>query len=391
MNQSTLEITHPKPTSTLTIKVISKIEEIDPEAWDSLFPGALENYNFYKTLDESRFDQFSFYYLLVYANETVVGAAPCFLMDYALETTVQGPLKVIFTALKKVFPNFASLRVLVCGLPMEQGRMGFGNWDSSEVFRSILDGMEQLAKDKRISILGFKDFGERFCPLLDKLQNHGFYKFQSLPTTQMGTCFENFDQYFKTLSRVSRDGLKRKFKKVDGIVPLDMEVTDELTQDILDEVYALYRQTESQGAYQFETAPKEFFRLISKNMPNIAKYFLWRIRGKLVAFALCLVSKELFVDFYLGFDYSVAYQYHLYFVRFRDLMKWCIENKIEKYEMGNTNYEPKRRFGFDFIPLYAYAKHRNKYVNPFFKLLCKALKPENFDPIFREMKYQGSK
>ncbi len=391
MSQSTLEITPPKSTGALVVKRFRKIEEINPETWNQLFPDTLENYYFYKTLDESHFDQFSFYYFLVYANETVVGAAPCFIMNYALETTVQGPLKVIFSALKKIIPNFLSFRVLVCGLPMEQGRIGFGNWDSSEVFRAILNGMEQLAKEKQISILGFKDFQKHFCVWLDELEHQGFYKFQSLPTTQMEIRFEGFEQYFKTLSRVSRDGLKRKFKKVDGIVSIDMEVTNELTEEVLGEVYALYRQTESQGDYQFETAPKDFFRVISKNLPDVSKYFLWRIQGKLVAFALGLVSKELFVDFYLGFDYSVAYQYHLYFVRFRDLIKWCIEHKIENYEMGNTNYEPKRRFGFDFIPLFAYAKHRNKYVNPFFQLLCKALKPENFDLVFREMKRQRSK
>lgn len=54
--------------------------------------------------------------------------------------------------------------------------------------------------------------------------------------------------------------------------------------------------------------------------------------------------------------------------------------------MGSTGYEPKRRLGFDFIPLYIYAKHRNKLINPILKFFSHILKPENFDPVFKELK-----
>jgi len=144
-------------------------------------------------------------------------------------------------------------------------------------------------------------------------------------------------------------------------------------------------QTEARGDMQFEILPKRFFDAISDNMPAEAKYFLWRVNGKLVAFALCLISGGHFVDYYLGFDYSVAHEYHLYFIRFRDLMNWCIQNGMKTYEMGPTGYEPKRRLGFGFVPLYAYAKHRKKWIRPFFNLLCCVMKPENYDPIFKQM------
>jgi hypothetical protein len=99
-----------------------------------------------------------------------------------------------------------------------------------------------------------------------------------------------------------------------------------------------------------------------------------------------MVSGDFFSDYYLGFDYSVAYKYHLYFVRFRDLMNWCIENNMRKYNFGITNYEAKRRFGFNFVPLYLYVKHRNSLLNPLFRILCHFLKPENFDPVLKKAK-----
>jgi predicted N-acyltransferase len=103
-------------------------------------------------------------------------------------------------------------------------------------------------------------------------------------------------------------------------------------------------------------------------------------------FLLGLVSKDIFIDYYVGLDYSITHEYHLYFVKFRETLNWCIKNKIKQYEMGITGYEPKRRLGFDFVPLYIYAKLRNRALRPIFNLICQFLKFENFDPALKEGK-----
>ena len=76
-----------------TIKIVRKIEEISPQDWAKVFPPALENYYFFKTLDESTFPQFSFFYILVYDNDVPVGAASCFIMDFPLDIAVDGIFK----------------------------------------------------------------------------------------------------------------------------------------------------------------------------------------------------------------------------------------------------------------------------------------------------------
>jgi predicted N-acyltransferase len=154
---------------------------------------------------------------------------------------------------------------------------------------------------------------------------------------------------------------------------------------VLAEVHRLYLQTYKKQDIGLEKVPMVFFKNISRNMPKETKYFLWRIEAKLVAFAFCLISGDYFIDYYLGFDYSVAYQYRLYFVRFRDLIQWCLAHGIKTYEMGQTGYEAKRRLGFNFIRLYFYMKHRNPLLNPFFNLVSYFMKPENFDPVFKKI------
>ncbi|MCK9604549.1 MAG: GNAT family N-acetyltransferase, partial [Candidatus Omnitrophica bacterium] len=190
--------------------------------------------------------------------------------------------------------------------------------------------------------------------------------------------------YLKTLNQSSRDNLKRNLKKADK-VKIELTVKNALEEEELSQAYGLYLETYNKQEMGFEKLPIDFFRNVARNMPEEARFFLWRMEGKPVAFAFCLVSGDYFIDYYLGFDYSVAYRYFLYFVRFRGLLEWCIEHGIKRYEMGATTYEPKRRLDFNFIRLYFYVKLRNKLFNKFSSLIIHFMKPENFDPIFEHL------
>jgi len=365
--------------SGLKIKIVRKIEEIPAEDWDKVFPNVLESYDLFKTLDESDFGQFTFYYIMVYDRKMPVGATACFLTDYSLDTSIKGPLKRITSSIKRRMPNIFSIKALVCGSPVGQGRIGIAG-HADGVINAILRCMEHIARKNRAAIVAFKDFDKTYTKILDPLQKDGFSRFDSLPVAELNVRFKDFEEYLKTLSSATRYDLRRKFKKADDHVPVDLEITERLEDGVLQDVYGLYLDIVAKHDMGFELIPVDFFKNISKNMPDNTKFFLWRIDGKPVAFLFCLVSKDLLIDFYVGFDYSVAYRYHLYFIKFRDVLNWCIKHGITKYEMGTTGYEPKRRLNFDFEPLYIYAKLRNRMLRPIFNLICQFLKFENFDP-----------
>lgn len=371
--------------SGLKTKVVKKIAEISFDDWNKVFPNVLEGYHFLKTLDESNLDQFSLYYITVYERKKLVGATVCFLVNYPLDTSINGPLRRITNRIKKIAPNIFSLKTLVCGMPIGQGRIGItGHTDA--VMKAILRRMEQVAKKNKAAIIAFKDFDRTYTGMLDPLQKNGFSKFDSLPTTELNVWFKDFEEYLKTLSAANRYDLRRKFKKVDNHVAIDLEIVADLKDNDLGDVYKLYLDIVQKHDMGFELLPIQFFKNLSKNMPKETKYFLWKIDNKLVMFLLSLSTDDFFIDYYVGLDYSVAHKYHLYFIKFRDTLNWCIKHKIKRYEMGTTGYEPKRRLGFDFIPLYLYVKLRNRMLRPVFNLICQFLKFENFDPDLREAK-----
>ena len=368
----------------LKTKVAKNIAEIPADDWNKVFPDVLESYDFFRTLDESGMGQFSFYYIMAYNRKVPVGATACFLLNYSLDTSINGPLRRATNSIKKIMPNIFSIKALACGMPIGEGRIGISG-QREIVLKAILRRMEQIARKNKAPIIAFKDFDPTYTDLLDPLQKIGFSKFDSLPTTKLNVWFKDFEEYLNTLSSANRYDLRRKFRKVDGHVKIDLEIVDALEDGALQDIYRLYLNMVEKHDMGFELMPVEFFKNISRNMPKHTKFFLWKIEGKLTAFLLCLISKDVLIDYYVGLDYSVAHEYHLYFIKFRDTLNWCIKHNIKKYEMGITGYEPKRRLGFDFVPLYLYVKLRNRMLRPIFSFICQFLKFENFDPSLKEV------
>lgn len=373
----------------LEIKIVNKIEKLPRQDWDKVFPKAAESYNFFRAIDISSFsDQFKFFYILVYSEGAPVAATSCFVMDFQVDMTVKGWLKKFLGLIKKIFPRMLNFRTLVCGLPMGQGRIGVRGSPELAI-EKISATLEKIAKEEKTTLIIYKDFVGSYQDKLSSLLKNGYIKIESLPSTDMKIDFSSFEEYLKRLSPSSRENLKRNFKKVDNRVKIDLEVKNSLENNEVAGIYDLYLQTYNKQDMGLEKLPADFFVNISRCMPEETRFFIWKIGGRPVAFALCLVSEDYFVDYYLGFDYSVAHQYFLYFVRFRDLINWCIEHKIKHYEMGVTTYEPKRRLGFNFIRLYFYIKHRNRLINKFTGLIGHFIKPENFDKVFESMDTSG--
>jgi len=364
-------------------KIYQSIREIPEEQWNKIFPPISEGYNFLKTIEETFFNEYKFYYIALYKEKEIVYLAPFFIAEYSLDTSIKGPLKALTTGIKKWIPKFLTLRVLISGSPTSLGNAGIKTEYTKELTPLFNQTVETLAQKERAGIIGFKDFGEEYTDFLDVLRPIGYHKVRSFPSVRLKIQFKSFDEYLGSLSKPTRKGLKKKLRKTDEI-PIEMKVQGSLGP-WLDQAYELYWQTVNKSEIQFEIVPKEFFERVGSNCSKKTRFFLWFLDGKLIAFDLCLAYNGTLVDKYIGFDYEVAYQYHLYFLTFRDIVRWCISNGVTTYEGGALNYEPKKNLDFVFSPQYIYCRHLNPVLNIFLGLLTRLLKPENFDPVIKLM------
>ena len=370
--------------SPLTVNVSSSVREIDPKEWRAVFSSAPEEYFLFKTMEETLREQFKFCYISLYENSRIVCLAPCFITDYALDTSLGSFLKTWASRVKKLFPHLFTVRVLICGSPIDAGRIGTSNPPHPDTVNILAGTLHSIGRQEHIRLLAFKDFPKHQAALFEPLQGRGFHKVPSYPACSLDVRFRSFEEYLASFSSATRKDLKRKFKKVDGQIHLEMEVGSG-PGNLLDQIHRLYLNTLEKSDAPFERITKKFFERIAIDMPEETKYFLWRIDGRLVAFDLCLVSGSTLADKYIGMDYEAAYQYHLYYVTFRDVLSWCIQNGIRTYSTGTLNYDPKKRLDFTFVPQDLYFKHMNRAMNFLLGPLSGLLKPENFDPLLKSL------
>jgi len=369
----------------ITYKIVDSVNGIKRDDWDSVFGDIPEGYQFYKTLEESKLQDFAFYYIALYRGNTCLLIAPLFITDFNLDIAACGFIEKIIQGIRKFSPNFLVLKTLFCGSPFgEHGVLGIREGiEQKEIFvNELIKIINEFSKVKNTPLIIFKDFLKEETLLYDSLNRCGFFKVKSFPSTVIELNFNSFDEYLNSLGHSTRKKLRRKIKRAYSQADITVKIVDRI-DDIADDVHRLYVNTYHSGATKFERLTREFFINAGRNLLPHTKFFLYYVNGKLAAFNLCFVYKNLFIDKFIGFDYDISNQYNLYFVSWCFNVEWCLKNSIRFYQSGQTDYYPKLRLGARLIPLYAYLKHKSPAVNSFFKLLAVFLKPENFDPDIR--------
>ena len=366
----------------ITHQIVDSVTEIKRDDWDSVFGDIPEGYQFYKTLEESKLQDFAFYYIALYQGNACLLIAPLFGTDFNLDIAANGFIEKIIQGMRVFIPRFMVLKALFCGSPFgEHGVLGIRkNIEEKDILiNELIKIMSEFSKVKNTPLIIFKDFLREETLLSDSLSAQGFFKVKSFPSTVTGLNFSSFDEYLSSLGHSTRKNLRRKIKKAYSQAGIIVKIVERV-DDIIDDVHRLYENTYHAGATKFEKLTKEFFINIGKNLLSHTKFFLYYVNGKLAAFNLCFVYKNLFIDKFIGFDYDLSNQYNLYFVSWCYNIEWCLKNSIRFYQSGQTDYYPKLRMGGKLVPLSAYLKHKNPLVNSLFKLLAIFLKPENFDP-----------
>jgi predicted N-acyltransferase len=361
-------------------QVLNSITQINEKEWDNSFGDIPEGYNFYKTLEDSHLQDFTFYYMVLRQGQEIVLIAPLFVTDFNLDIGVEGWLKSAIEGVRKVFPRFLVLKTLFCGSVFgEHGAVGIKNdVDKELVMHEFNRALGEFCKDKEIPFVIFKDFLSEDTPLLDGLLKKGFFKVNSFPSVVTDINFSSFDEYLDTLSYATRKNIRRRMKKAYASTDITIKITDNV-DDMIEDVFRLYEDTYRSGSTKFERLSREFFTKVARNMRPKVKFFLYYCDGKLGAFNLCFCHNDLLIDKFIGFNYDISRKYSLYFLTWCYNIEWCLENKMRCYQTGQTDYHPKVRLGGRLVPLYAYLRHRNPVMNTLLKALAVLLKPENFD------------
>ncbi len=249
----------------------------------------------------------------------------------------------------------------------------------------IREVLPEFARQAKASLIVFKDFPSTYRETLADLARTGFTRIPSMPMTELLLDYRDFEHYVTTLGASTRKDLRRKFRRIAAAAPITVEIVTDLTPS-LDDVYPFYLQVHERSPMKFERLTKEYLSELGRRMPDRVRFFIWRQDGKAIAFSVALVHDGTIYDDYLGLDYRVALDLHLYFYTLRDILSWSLEQGLKRYRSSPLNYQPKLHLGCDLYPLDLYVRHTNPVLNKIFRSFLKLLEPTRHDPVLRRFR-----
>jgi hypothetical protein len=365
-----------------TATVLRRDDLVRSGEWQSAFRKQCKDHRYYELIEETLANHFEHQYLLLRdSNGIVRGIQPFFFVQQNLVEAIPGALRRVIDSVRRKFPRFLTMRILMVGCAAGEGHIGLlGSTEPTWLAAGLHAVLPAIARGGKASLIALKDFSSRYRNVLGAFSDNGYARVPSMPMTRLALRFRDFDDYLAHLSYGTRKSLRRKFRKTERATKITREITTDVTP-YLDEVYPLYLAVHERSPMKFEKLTKEYLSQLGRSMPERTRFFIWRIDGRIIAFSLCLVHDGTIYDEYLGLDYSVALDLHLYFYTIRDILTWAIENGLTFYCSSPLNYDPKLHLGFELAPLDLYVRHARAFLNPIFSRIVRWLEPTRHDPV----------
>src|SRR5450432_48487 len=364
-------------TSVGPVSVFASVRHLPPELRSRAFAGHAKDLRYYEISAETLGGQFDHRYLVLQNSST--GQKTVQAVFFANQDILEGIPRKLNAALtwpRKFLPCWLRMRMLIVGCSA-----GAGALDCSEPWAvaALREAVGTYARQTRTTIVLLKDFPAEYRETLRPFTGSGYRRVPSMPACALDLDFKSFEQFMR--ARLGRK-LRYKYIKLNKRPPIDCEVLVDATP-VAAELHGLYKQTHDRSKMHFEHLTPEFFAHIGSEMPDRARFFIWRVKDRIAAFALCLVHEGTLHHLNIGFDYAVSLDLQLYYVTIRDLFRWALEQGLKRYETGQLNYDPKLHFRMKLVPLDLYARHTSPLLNPLFKFALNFLQPVKHDPIIQ--------
>jgi hypothetical protein len=365
----------------LAVAVASRDEAEKSERWQDALAGFRKDRRSYELVEDTIDQGFQYgYFLLRDAHGVSRAIQPYFINEQDLLAGTGIRIRRLAEAVRRVWPGFLRMRTLMIGSAAGEGQLDADNDGAREaIVESLARSLPQRCRALNAGLVVFKEFTETDRAAFKVLARSGFTRLPSMPMTRLRLDFASYEEYLTTaLSRNTRSQMRRKYRDSARQATLEMEVVAD-GAPYISEIYPLYLAVYERSKLKFEKLTPSYFTEIGRRMPDKTLFFLWRLDGRIVAFNLCTIMGDSLCSDYVGFDYSLAFDLHLYHIVARDVTTWAISKKLKWCRSTSLNYEPKLRLGHELEPLDLYVKHTSPVVNFVLKRVLRFLEPVRYD------------
>src|SRR5206468_577481 len=207
------------------LKVVTLAELQNCEAWKRALQNKCKDHRYYEIVEETLQNSFEYHHLLLEDDSGNARAIqPVFFVRQNLVEGVPGKIGSVVDAVRKIFPRFLTMRVLMVGCAAGTGDLGAcDEKDEVWVAKALHTSLRAYARQNRASLVVLKDFPAKYRPALETLRTNGYARIPSMPMTRLALHYRNWDDYFRTLSKATRKDLRRKFRKAERAPKIDVE------------------------------------------------------------------------------------------------------------------------------------------------------------------------
>ncbi|MGP0091679.1 MAG: GNAT family N-acetyltransferase [Xanthobacteraceae bacterium] len=374
------------PTADGSVDVWSRGQLVQCVRWANAFASERKDRRFYELVEETIHPEFDYRYFVIKDGSGEIRAIqPFFILDQDLLVGASPRIGALTRFVRRLWPRWMLLRTLMVGCVAGEGHLdGDDEAVNGAHARLLASAIVAHARQLKAPLVVLKEFPARYRAALDCFRDHGFARVPSLPMVRLGIEYASFEDYMTSaLSKRARRNLREKFRSAARAAPIELEVIGDLTP-IIDAVYPLYLQVYERSKLHFEKLTREFFCKLGRVMPDKAKFFVWRQNGRTVAFVACMLQDDAFYAEYLGLDYAVALDLHLYHYAFRDMVSWAIANGYKRLHSSGLNYDPKLHLRYLLDPIDLYVRHTSNVFNAVLKRALPWLEPTRYDRTLRQ-------
>lgn len=355
--------------------------------WTNAFASEAQDRRYYELIEDTIHKEFEYRYFIVrdWKGE-ICAIQPFFILDQDLLVGTKPLIGRLTDFIRRFWPRFMRTRTLMVGCAAGEGHLdGQDEFTQRSSARLLASAIVKKARELKARLIVLKEFPAKYRATLECFVDNDFTRVPSLPNVMLNIDYSSFEEYMmRALSGGARRKLRLKLRAGDQAAsPIKMSVVDDVAP-IIDEVYPLYLQVYNRSNLHFEKLTNEYFCGLGHRMGDKNRFFIWRQNGKIVAFGSCILQGDTIHAEYLGLDYTVALDLHLYHYTFRDLISWGIANGFKRFHSSALNYDPKLHLKYRLDPIDLYVRHTSTICNAVFRRILPWLEPTRYDETLKK-------